>query len=180
MWLRPAEARQPVPGPHRDETLHAEPGLGDAIGHVGAVLFSPSDLALVAGPPGERRRFLDIVLSLAERDYLTALQRYRQVLRQRNALLKRGAHTASLAPWDEALVEFGSRVTTWRAKWIATRAAGFSDRYLAIGGTVPARLSYRSGIALEMRDVELGRPVGLVIKPNLVLHLCHPSVPIYG
>jgi DNA replication and repair protein RecF len=123
--------------------------LGEAIGHVGAVIFAPSDLALVAGPPGERRRFLDIVLSLAERDYLTALQRYRQVLRQRNALLKRGAHAAALGPWDEALVEFGSRVTTARAKWITASTTGFSDRYLAIGGTVAARLSYRPGIALE-------------------------------
>ncbi|HSJ25512.1 MAG TPA: AAA family ATPase, partial [Longimicrobiales bacterium] len=30
--------------------------LGDAIGRTGSVVFSPSDVALVAGAPGERRR----------------------------------------------------------------------------------------------------------------------------
>src|SRR5690606_14259732 len=43
----------------------AEPErIGDAIGRVGAVVFSPSDVGIVSGSPGERRRFLDIVLSL--------------------------------------------------------------------------------------------------------------------
>jgi DNA replication and repair protein RecF len=45
----------------------AEPErLGDALGSVGAVIFSPGDVELVAGGPGSRRRFLDIVLSLSE------------------------------------------------------------------------------------------------------------------
>ncbi|HEX2095528.1 MAG TPA: AAA family ATPase, partial [Longimicrobiaceae bacterium] len=50
---------------------HAEPErLGDAIGGVGAVIFSPSDVEVVAGSPAGRRRFLDIVLSLAVPGYL--------------------------------------------------------------------------------------------------------------
>src|ERR1044071_6355088 len=40
----------------------AEPELlGDALGLVGAVIFSPADVELVSGGPGERRRVLDIV-----------------------------------------------------------------------------------------------------------------------
>ena len=89
--------------------------LGDAIGRVGAVLFSPSDMAIVAGAPGERRRFLDIVLSLNRPGYLDALQRYRQVLRQRNALLRVAASAPALAAWDDALVEWGCRVMVARA-----------------------------------------------------------------
>src|SRR5687768_1554752 len=59
--------------------------MGDAIGQVGAVIFSPSDIAVVRGSPAERRRFLDIVLSINRPGYLAALQRYRSILRHRNA-----------------------------------------------------------------------------------------------
>ncbi len=130
----------------------AEPDkLGDAIGRVGIVVFSSSDMALVAGPPGERRRFLDIVLSLARRGYLHALQRYRQVLRHRNALLKRGATPAMLGPWDEALVEWGSKVIVLRADWIDAYRAGFARRYREIGARGEATVEYRPGLPLADR-----------------------------
>jgi DNA replication and repair protein RecF len=128
----------------------AEPArLGDAIGHVGAVLFSPSDMAIVAGAPGERRRFLDIVLSLNRPGYLDALQRYRQVLRQRNALLRVAASAPALAAWDDALVEWGCRVTVARASWVADHAAAFAGWYADIGGGQAARLAYRPGLPVD-------------------------------
>ncbi|HKJ92279.1 MAG TPA: DNA replication and repair protein RecF [Longimicrobiales bacterium] len=107
--------------------------IGDALGRIGVVVFSPSDVALVAGAPGERRRFLDIVLSLNRPGYLAALQRYRQVLRQRNALLRDGARPAALEPWSRGLVEAGARVVAERAAWVAGYAAAFAARYAAIG-----------------------------------------------
>ena len=107
----------------------AEPErLADAIGKVGAVVFSPSDVALVSGAPTERRRYLDIVLSLNEPGYLGALQRYRSVLRQRNALLRDNAAPALLASWDDALVEWGSRIMEARARWVHEKADGFTAR----------------------------------------------------
>ena len=78
--------------------------LGDALGLVGAVIFSPADVELVSGGPGERRRFLDIVLSLAEPGYVAALQRYRQALFQRNTLLRQGAAGTLVEAWDRPLV----------------------------------------------------------------------------
>lgn len=122
--------------------------LAHAIGGLGAVVFSPSDLAIVGGPPGERRRFLDIVLSLNRRGYLEALQRYRQVLRQRNALLRSGAAPAALAAWDGALVEWGSRVVAARADWVALRSELFARCYAGIGGGLAARLIYRPAVPL--------------------------------
>src|SRR5690554_4915115 len=99
--------------------------LGDAVGRAGVVVFSPSDLALVAGPPGERRRFLDIVLSLNRPGYLGWLQRYRQTLRQRNAMLRSGAPRELLEPWDEALASTGALLVVARAQWVDTHAAAF-------------------------------------------------------
>jgi DNA replication and repair protein RecF len=103
-------------------------------------------MSLVSGAPGERRRFLDIVLSLGSHGYLQSLQRYRQILRHRNALLKRRAAAEVLAPWDDALVEWGSRVMVARARWIGAHAEAFARRYGEIGATVRATLEYRPGI----------------------------------
>ena len=61
---------------------------GGLVGLLHAVLFSALDIDLVQGPPSARRRFLDILISQADPEYLRTLQRYQQVLRQRNRLLR--------------------------------------------------------------------------------------------
>ncbi|MEX0891972.1 MAG: DNA replication and repair protein RecF [Gemmatimonadota bacterium] len=122
--------------------------LGDALGGLGAVVFSPSDVALVAGAPGERRRFLDIVLSLNARGYFDALQRYRGALRQRNATLKAGTGSAHLAAWDAALVAGGARVIAERMRWVAEHAAAFGERFAAIGAGGTAELAYEGSVRL--------------------------------
>jgi DNA replication and repair protein RecF len=65
----------------------------DFLGVVNAVQFSSLDLELVRGSPGERRNWLDTLLTQLEPVYAYILQQYNTVLRQRNALLKqqRGA-----------------------------------------------------------------------------------------
>ncbi|HEX8906660.1 MAG TPA: DNA replication/repair protein RecF [Longimicrobiaceae bacterium] len=127
----------------------AEPErLGDALGLVGAVIFSPADVELVAGGPGERRRFLDIVLSLAEPGYLRALQRYRHTLFQRNALLRDRAQPALVQAFDDQLVLSGSRVVAARARWVAERAAGFAEHYARVAGGQPGWISFVPSIDL--------------------------------
>ncbi|HEX6938974.1 MAG TPA: DNA replication/repair protein RecF [Longimicrobiales bacterium] len=122
--------------------------IGEALGGVGAVIFSPSDVAIVAGAPSERRRFLDIVLSLNQPGYLPALQRYRQILKQRNAMLRDGAPAALLAAWDEGLVQWGARLVVARTEWVAERAESFARRYAAIAGGATARLAYAGAIPI--------------------------------
>jgi DNA replication and repair protein RecF len=122
--------------------------LGDAIGRIGTVIFSPSDVAIVSGGPGERRRYLDIVLSLNRPGYLDALQRYRHVLRQRNALLRDGRGATELAAWNSALVDSGARIVAARAEWVASHAARFAELYRAIGGA-DAELAYDSDVPLD-------------------------------
>ncbi|MBV9774260.1 MAG: DNA replication and repair protein RecF [Gemmatimonadetes bacterium] len=121
----------------------AEPErLGDAIGGVGAVIFSPSDVEIVAGSPAGRRRFLDIVLSLAVPGYLAAVQRFRQVLFQRNALLRQGMQAALVAAWNEGLVSWGSRVVAARARWAAEVADSFAEHYARVSGGPRGVLAY--------------------------------------
>jgi DNA replication and repair protein RecF len=120
--------------------------LGDALGGLGAVIFSPADVALVRGAPSERRRFLDIVLSLNRTGYLAALQEYRQVLRQRNASLRDPRAAAAMHAWDDALVEAGTTIMLARAEWLGQNAEAFTRRYRIISGGAEARFHYRPGI----------------------------------
>jgi DNA replication and repair protein RecF len=128
--------------------------VADALGRVGAIVFTASDVEIVAGGPGARRRFLDIMLSLVEPGYLPALQRYRQVLSQRNELLRDGASPPELAAWDAGLVTAGSRVVEARARWVGARRAGFARFYAAISGGQDTGLEYVPSVPLEGGDAE--------------------------
>ena len=89
----------------------------ELVGMVNSVLFTAEDLQLVLGPPSGRRRYLDILISQADKLYLKALQRYQRVVQQRNRLLRilreGRAGADELAFWDGELVREGAWVT-WR------------------------------------------------------------------
>ncbi|HEY0672804.1 MAG TPA: DNA replication and repair protein RecF [Longimicrobiales bacterium] len=134
---------------------HEPERMTSAIGKLGVVIFSPSDVQIVTGAPGERRRFLDIVLSVNVSGYLSALQRYRQLLRNRNAVLRSGrVDQALLGVWEEPLVEQGARITVERAQWVAAHAESFARKYAAISGGVRGCVHYQCGIRgdLDLAD----------------------------
>ncbi len=122
--------------------------IADALGRVGAVLFTPEDVRLVSDGPPERRRFLDILLSLNVPGYLDDLQRYRQVLAQRNAALRDGRGVAAVRAWDPLLVDAGVRLTAARARWVRGEAPTFLAHYARISGEEEAALEYRPSIPL--------------------------------
>jgi DNA replication and repair protein RecF len=84
----------------------------DLLGQLNVVLFLPDDIALIAGSPGGRRRYLDAALCQIDAAYCRTLSRYNQIVTQRNALLRdlreRGGDPAQLAFWDGRLVEHGA------------------------------------------------------------------------
>lgn len=139
----------------------AEPErISDALGKLGVVIFSPSDVEIVAGGPAERRRYLDIVLSLNVPGYLGALQRYRQLLRNRNAILRSGRlDQALLSAWEEPLVENGARVVVARAAWVMARGHSFAAKFAAISAGSSGRFGYACGIRGEfaLDDVDAVR-----------------------
>lgn len=106
--------------------------LGDLIGRVNAVLFTPVDLQLVRGGPGVRRRFLDIELSQLRHEYLAHLQRYDLALRQRNALLRqqrRQSLSREIEPWDQQLAEHGAEIARFRVDVLTRLSSRAAEMY---------------------------------------------------
>ncbi len=129
--------------------------LGDAVGRLSAVIFSPLDVGVVSDGPGLRRRFVDIVLSLNVPGYLDALQRFRHTLAQRNASLRKESPPDVVRAWDGVLVESGSRVMLERLSWAERWAEAFTRYYQTVSGEEAAHLSYDPAFAIDRAD--LGR-----------------------
>ncbi len=127
----------------------AEPArIGDAVGLLGAVIFSPGDVAIVNEGPSRRRRFLDIVLSLNGEGYLTALQGYKHLLAQRNAAL-RGEQPASVVrAWDEPLAGGAAAVMLARFRWVEEWRDVFRGYYEAVSGGPSASMEYLSNVSV--------------------------------
>ncbi len=122
---------------------HAERSkLSDAVGHVTAVPFAPSDRDLVAGGPAGRRRYLDIVLALSEPGYLSALTSMRQALKQRNAALRLGRGDAARA-FDAPFAEFAAPVAAARRQWVDRWSDRFRELSTALGEDSGTRIVYR-------------------------------------
>ena len=95
--------------------------LGDLMGVLKAVMFSPESLSLVKGAPAERRRFLDMSISQLSRSYFFKLQQYNTALKQRNALLKSPDALKCrdyIRMWDEQLAVSGAYIMNARAHFI--------------------------------------------------------------
>ena len=87
-----------------------------------AVVFSPATLGIVQDGPGERRKMLDIALSLIKPNYAVIMSRYLRVLDQRNALIKKYAEKkfdlVYFEPWDEELASLGAKIIKYRLDYI--------------------------------------------------------------
>lgn len=151
--------------------------LSDALGTLPAVMFSPSDVELVAGAPSARRRFLDIMLAVTSRGYLQALQLYRAALERRNAALrdgaKSGAHpkTAAIEVWEVPLAEHGATLVRTRRAWVKQAAGKFAEQCAAIGERGEIELRYETTVNANAESVELALAEGIAAKRSMDLRL---------
>ncbi len=84
------------------------------IGAYPAVMISPDDTILISGHSDVRRKFLDIILSQLDADYLQHLITYNKQLAQRNALLKeykgKNLNSSLLNTYNEILSVHGTYI----------------------------------------------------------------------
>ncbi len=112
----------------------------DLLGILRVSVFSPDDLELVKGAPGERRRFIDeTMVSLALKNDARRLELDR-ILKQRNTLLRQanGRLTQdiefTLDVWDEKLAAVGDEVGHHRAIVLAQLQPVVEDAYQHLAG----------------------------------------------
>ena len=129
----------------------------DVLGIVRTVLFAPEDLALVKGDPGERRRFLDELITARAPRMAGVRSDYERVLKQRNTLLKSAAMArpaaaaaamdlSTLDVWDQHLARGRRRAarpsgSTWSprsSRWPTRRTSSWRR------AAAPVALEYRS------------------------------------
>lgn len=129
-----------------------QPRLLDALGGWLAVAFLPTDVSLVMGGAAERRHFLDRVLALTSREYLTALRRYRSALEQRNAALRQQQADAARA-FEGPLAESGAVVLRHRLAWVSALQGRLAELCAELGEPLPLELEYR-GRDDELQEAE--------------------------
>jgi DNA replication and repair protein RecF len=134
----------------------------DFLGVLNAVQFSSLDLELVRGGPEQRRSWIDTLLIQLEPVYAYILQQYNQVLRQRNAFLKRGQGSGvrgqeleELAVWNAQLVATGVRVIRRRSRAIERLAPIASAWHASISGSTEVlQVKYAPNVPLEQSHPE--------------------------
>ena len=138
----------------------------DLLGALRVSVFSPDDLVLVKGAPGERRRFLDDALVALQPRYDGMRSDLERALRQRASLLKQGGPQpdagtlAALDVWDAKLAEVGEAVAASRARLVLDLEPEVAKSYGRLAGEDGAvaltyRRSWEGGL-----DEALGRARG--------------------
>ena len=117
--------------------------------HIGAfpiVCVTPADAALVSGAAEERRRLMDMVISQADKAYLSLLIRYNRALESRNRMLRAGVRDNLLyESVEEAMQGAAAEIHRARAEWVATISPLLSENYSFIAGnSEQAAISYSS------------------------------------
>lgn len=107
----------------------------DLLGALRVTVFSPDDLALVKGGPGERRRYLDEALVALHPRHDQLRGDLERVLRQRGALLKQAGGrltdevTLTLDVFDAKLATVGDALGAARADLVARLAPLLAESY---------------------------------------------------
>lgn len=100
--------------------INIEP-MSSVVGKFPLVFLYPELSVITSGGPQERRRFLDLLLSQTSKTYLENLIDYRKIVKQRNNILlnpQQREVDEVIEPWNELLIERGSKIIEHRIKTI--------------------------------------------------------------
>ncbi len=106
------------------------------LGEFQAVVFSPSFLSVIKDGPGEKRRFIDIAISLLRPNYAAVLSKYNKAVMQRNNLLRKinenSAREDFLFAFDEEVARLGGKIIEYRIDYINSLKAYSAEIYKEI------------------------------------------------
>lgn len=145
--------------------------IGELIGEINIVFFSPQELRLVRESPDERRKFMDIDISQNNKRYFYQLSRYEKILANRNKLLKLSqtidAVKETIDIWDRALVTAAKFIAFERNKFIEQIIpyAQKAHSYIS-GGKENLNLVYKCGCGVAL-DENFEKNMDKILKKNL-------------
>ena len=118
--------------------------VSDIVGQFRTVLFCPEHLSLIKDGPAERRNFLDVALSQLYPMYLRSLQRYNQILKQRNQLIRNyeedpKTFRETIEFWSVQLAHEAAVIAGYRQKYLTAVDASVRECFgeMTGGGEVP-------------------------------------------
>jgi DNA replication and repair protein RecF len=150
--------------------------LARYFGAFNVVVFTPEDLALPRGAPGDRRRFLDRGVFNLEPSYLAVATDYDKVLRTRNSVLRQAAQGALagrqvdelLSVYDAQLARYAVDIIAARSRFLATLAPELEAAFAAITRSgLAVRATYASKLAGEGGEGGRGVPGAAEIEAQL-------------
>lgn len=108
----------------------------EAQGFINVVIFEPGDVELFTQSPESRRKYLNMVLSQKNLEYLDNIAQYKKILSQKSRILsdiRAGiANPDTLHAWNQQLVEVGSNIIQERKKFISFLNQHISEVYTGI------------------------------------------------
>lgn len=145
--------------------------IGDLIGEINIVFFSPQELKLVRESPDERRRFMDIDISQNNKRYFYQLGRYEKILANRNKLLKNSSSIDVIKEtvdiWDRALITSAKLIAFERQKFVEQILpyAQKAHSYIS-GGKEELNLKYVCGCGIAL-DENFEKNFEKLLRKNL-------------
>ncbi|MCL2556820.1 MAG: DNA replication/repair protein RecF [Firmicutes bacterium] len=129
--------------------------MGELMGIIRVVFFSPDEMKIIKESPSDRRRFMDIALCQMSRGYFYLLQRYNKIVSQRNKLIKSGqANEDSLYVWDMQLVDAGASIIKTRKGFIAALSEAAKNEHASLTENEILSLEYESIDGIELDEIK--------------------------
>lgn len=132
--------------------------VSDMVGQFRTVLFCPEHLSLIKEGPSERRNFLDVAISQLYPLYLKSLQRYNQILKQRNQLIKKAPEDMktfrdTVEFWSIQLAHEAAVISQYRSRYLIPISQEMQVCFAQMtdGGEIPNAI-YRSSSGLTTEE----------------------------
>jgi DNA replication and repair protein RecF len=137
------------------------PKISEHVGNFPCVLLAPNDTDLIRESSELRRNFFDTIISQIHKNYIQLLIKQKQILRQRNQLLKdadqqeRFLKKDLLEIYDAQLLPIFSAIHQFRSEFMTDFMPIFSEIYAALADE-EMKISYRSHLEGEeiIKEVE--------------------------
>jgi DNA replication and repair protein RecF len=147
----------------------------ELLSFISSIVFCHEDMDFITGSTEKRRWFFDQNICLYDPFYLDTLQRYKKILKSRNAILKEikeGKNSSVLDAIDPQLVEYGLYIMEKRNREIKFFSDVFNLIYEDVGNISGIKIDYRPSwkskdIADIMTDLSKNRSKEILFGSTL-------------